>query len=259
MMFDVAADAYGRFMGRFSEPLARQLMALLDVAEGSRALDVGCGPGAVAALLADRLGVGRVSAVDPSQPFVDAVRRRLHGLDARVARAEHLPFEDGTYDVAVAQLVVHFMANPVAGLREMRRVTAPGGLVAASVWDMVEGTGPLELFWRAARDLDPNVTAEADLPGVGPGQLAELFVEAGMEQLSSTTLTVTVGFETFEDWREPFTFGVGPAGAHVARLDDQQRAALRDRCAELAGPGPFDIDASAWCVVARIPAADGAP
>lgn len=251
-MFDVGADAYDRFMGRFSEPLADELLSLVALRPGVRALDVGSGPGAVAARLVERLGVDQVSAVDPSDSFVVAARARLPGLDARVARAERLPFDDETFDVVVAQLVVHFMDDPVAGLAEMRRVATRGGRVAASVWDMVGGTGPLDLFWRAARDLDPLVRGEADRAGVAEGQLQQLFVAAGLVGTTSTPLTVRVPFSTFEDWWDPFLLGVGPAGAHVAGLDDIRRAALRQRCAELVGPAPFEVAATAWCVLARV-------
>ena len=251
-MFEVSADAYGRFMGRFSEPLASELVALLDLGLGRRALDVGCGPGALTARLVERLGVEQVTAVDPSASFVEAVRRRLPGLDVRRAGAERLPFEDASFDLVLAQLVVHFMDDPVAGLREMHRVAAPGGQVAASVWDMTGGTGPLELYARAVRELDPAAQLESDRPGTSRGHLAELFTTAGMTDLRSEALTVVLAFERFEDWWQPFTLGVGPSGAYVAALSPDRRAALRARCEELAGPAPFEVSASAWCVVARV-------
>lgn len=252
VMFDVDPDAYGRFMGRFSEPLARELVRLLDLRTGLRGLDVGCGPGALTTPLVALLGVDHVVAVDPSATFVQAVRDRLPGLDARVGSAENLPFDDGAFDVVLAQLVVHFMEDPVAGLREMRRVAAAGGRVAASVWDMAGGAGPLELFWRSARDLDPTVTAETELPGVAEGQLRGLFTAAGMQETISTALTVRVRFRSFEEWWDPFTLGVGPAGRHVAELDATRRSALRARCADLAGPAPFEVSGTAWCVMASV-------
>jgi SAM-dependent methyltransferase len=252
MMFDVDAEAYGRFMGRFSEPLAGRLLEVVDVRPGLRALDVGSGPGALTAPLVDLLGVDAVVAVDPSSSFVEAVRARLPGLDARVASAEQLPFDEGTFDRVLAQLVVHFMTDPVAGLREMRRVAAPGGRVAASVWDMAGGTSPLELFWRGVRSLEPTAPSEDHLPGVAEGQLQSLFAAAGMDDTVATSLTVEVGFGSFEEWWDPYTLGVGPAGVHVAGLDDAHRSALRQRCAELAGPAPFTISATAWCVAARV-------
>ena len=154
MSFDVAAEAYDAFMGRYSTLLSAQLADLAGIVDGQRAIDVGCGPGALTAELVGRLGADRVAAVDPSAPFVAAARVRHPGVDVREAAAESLPFPDATFDAALAQLVVHFMADPVAGLREMARVTRQGGVVAACVWDHAGGQGPLGLFWSAARELD---------------------------------------------------------------------------------------------------------
>ena len=251
MTFNVSADAYGRFMGRFSEPLAAQFVELAQAKPGQRALDVGCGPGALTTQLVDRLGVGAVSAVDPSAPFVAAIRARLPGVDARSAVAEDLPFPDHSFDLVLAQLVVHFMADPVSGLSEMARVTRPGGVVAACVWDHAGGNGPLATFWQAVHDIDPHARDESKLAGVREGHLAELCEAAHLKDIESMSLTVTVRFATFNEWWEPFTLGVGPAGAHVAQLDEAQRDGLRGRCAQLLTPSPFEIAASAWCVRAR--------
>lgn len=151
----MGADAYDRFMGRYSVPLAPKLADLAAVAAGQRVLDVGCGPGALTAELARRLSPDAVAAVDPSESFVAAARERYPGVDVRRAPAEELPFDDETFDAAVAQLVVHFMSDPVVGLGEMARVTRGGGVVAACVWDHAGGRGPLGLFWEAAREIDP--------------------------------------------------------------------------------------------------------
>src|SRR5919108_261504 len=154
MSFDVAAAAYDRFMGRYSRLLSPQMADLAGVSDGQRVLDVGCGPGALTAELVARLGATSVAAVDPSEPFVAAARERHPGVDVRRASAESMPFGDDTFDGTLAQLVVHFMTDPVAGLAEMARVTRPGGVVAACVWDHGGDLGPLNTFWRAARDLD---------------------------------------------------------------------------------------------------------
>ena len=175
MSFDVAADAYARFMGVYSEPLAARFVELLDLRPGQRALDVGCGPGVLTAQLADRLGAAGVVAIDPSPPFVEAARDRIPGVEVHEGSAEDLPFADGGFDLAVAQLVVHFMSDPVAGLAEMARVTRPGGLVAANVWDHAGERGPLTTFWRAVRDVDPQAIDESGLPGTREGHLARLF------------------------------------------------------------------------------------
>lgn len=249
--FAVSADAYDRFMGRFSEPLAVQFADVADPRPGQRALDVGCGPGALTAQLVERLGTEAVSGVDPSASFVEAIRRRFPEVDVQSGVAERLPFPDAAFDVVLAQLVVHFMSDPVAGLAEMARVSRPGGLVGACVWDHAGGGGPLGLFWRAVHDIDPDARDESGLAGAREGHLEELFTAAGLMRIEPTTLTVTVRFSTFADWWEPFTFGVGPAGAYVAQLDEERRELLRTRCAQLLPPPPFEVAASAWCVVAR--------
>ena len=250
----MAADAYGRFMGRYSEPLAVGFAELAGLSRGQRALDVGCGPGALTAQLVARLGATAVCAVDPSPTFVAAARARFPGVDVRSGTAEYLPFPADAFDVALAQLVVHFMADAVAGLREMGRVTRPGGVVAACVWDHAQGGGPLTTFWRAVRDVDPAARDEADLAGAGEGDLARLCEVAGLTGIEASTVTVTVPFADFADWWEPFTLGVGPAGAYVAALDDAQREAVRRRCAELLPQTGIVIPARAWCVRARPPA-----
>ncbi len=246
MSFDVSADAYMRFMGRYSEPLAARFADLAGVRAGQRVLDVGCGPGALTAALAGRVGANAVSAVEPSGSFAAAVRERLPGVDVRQCAAERLPFPDDSFDCALAQLVVHFMAEPVTGLREMGRVTRPGGVVAACVWDHAGGRGPVSAFWSAARELDPAAPDESDLAGVREGHLAWLFAQAGLDAARVTTLTVRARHPSFEHWWETFTLGVGPAGAYLASLGAEGQAALRERCRRLLPAGPFEISATAW-------------
>lgn len=248
MGFDVRADAYDRFMGRYSGPLAAPFADLAGVRAGQRALDVGCGPGALTAELVARLGPGAVAAVDPSAPFVAAARERHPGVDVREAPAEALPFEDRGFDVALAQLVVHFMADPVAGLREMGRVTKPGGVVAACVWDHAGEQGPLTAFWQAVREVDPGARDESDLAGARQGHLAELFADAGFRDIDETLLEVRVDHASFEEWWEPFTLGVGPAGAYVARLAPRDRDRLREACRSRLPEPPFVLAARAWAV-----------
>lgn len=251
MAFDVAADRYHRFMGRYSEPLADQFVELAGARSGMRAVDVGCGPGILTARLVERLGPENVAALDPSLPFVAAAQERCPGVDVREGRAEHLPYDDDSFDLALANLVVHFMSDPPGGLAEMRRVVRDGGLVGATVWNHTTSAGPLSTFWQAAKDLDPDVADEAALPGTGEGDLGAIAREAGLRDVVEGTLTVRVPYAGFEEWWEPYTLGVGPAGDHVQQLDEAARAALRDHCAELLPDGPFSIDATAWTVVAR--------
>ncbi|MDT4925100.1 MAG: hypothetical protein QOG01_2813 [Pseudonocardiales bacterium] len=251
MSFNVTAEAYARFMGRFSVPLADEFVTLVDPRPRRRALDVGCGPGALTALLVERLGASAVCAIDPSEPFVAAARARFPGVDVQQGAVEDLPYGDATFDVTLAQLVVHFMADPLAGVREMRRVTRPGGLLAASVWDDGGDRSPLSVFWRAAREMDPTSPGESLLAGTAEGQLVDLFTAAGLEDVQQSVLTIRVGFTSFDEWWEPFTLGVGPAGAHVAGLDAPQRAELEQRCAAGLPEAPFELEASAWVATGR--------
>jgi SAM-dependent methyltransferase len=246
MAFAVPADSYDRFMGRYSVPLAPKLADLAGVRSGQRVLDVGCGPGALTAELVGRVGPERVSAVDPSDSFVEAARGRYPGVEVQRATAETLPFPDRAFDAVLAQLVVHFMADPVVGLGEMGRVTRPGGVVAACVWDHADGQGPLSVFWEAAVDLDQEVVDESGLPGASEGDLARLFTAAGLHEVEGTALTIEVEHPSFDEWWTPFTLGVGPAGAHVRGLDEEQTLQLRERCRVALPDAPFVLTGRAW-------------
>jgi ubiquinone/menaquinone biosynthesis C-methylase UbiE len=246
--FEVAAEAYDRFMGRYSLQLSPQLAELAGVRAGKRVLDVGCGPGALTAELVDRLGPEAVSAVDPSEQFVAAARARNPGVDVLQASAEDLPFPDRVFDAALAQLVVHFMSDPVAGLAEMARVTRQDGVVAACVWDFSGGDGPLGPFWAAARELDPEIAGESQLPGTREGHLADLFEAARLREIEETAHSASLEHASFENWWEPFTLGVGPAGTYAAGLDEERQAELREKCRSMLPAPPFTVTARAWAV-----------
>jgi SAM-dependent methyltransferase len=228
--FNVPAAAYDRFMGLHSRRLAPQLIDLARLAPGARALDVGCGPGALTTELVARLGAASVSAVDPSEPFVAAA----------------LPYDDGLFDAVLAQLVVHLMADPAAGLREMVRVTRPEGVVAACVWDFAGERAPLSPFWRAVNELGLDVPDESALAGAREGHLVELFKAAGLRHTRDTALVARVEYTSFDEWWEPFSFGVGPAGALFQKLDATQRARVRLRCQELLPSAPLELVSFAW-------------
>jgi SAM-dependent methyltransferase len=244
--FTVSADAYDRYMGRYSVLLSPQLADRAGVCRGQRVLDVGCGPGALTAELVARVGPGAVSAVDPSEPFVAAARERHPEVSVTRASAEQLPFADQTFDAVLAQLVVHFMSDPRAGVAEMRRVTRRDGVVAACVWDHAGGQGPLTAFWEVATELDPEIADESRLVGSREGDLAQLWQAAGLRDVEETALSVSLEHPSFEEWWEPFTFGVGPAGAYVAGLDAGRQAQLREHCREALPDAPFVLTARAW-------------
>ena len=138
------------------------------------------------------------------------------------------------------------MADPVAGLREMARVTRPHGIVAACVWDHGTRRASLSPFWRVVRELDPTADDESQLAGARRGHLGQLFRAAGLGHVEETELTVERAFDGFDDWWEPFTQGVGPAGGYVAGLDEGGRTRLVDSLRATLPAGPFVLTAVAW-------------
>jgi SAM-dependent methyltransferase len=220
--FEVAAEAYDRFMGRFSRLIAPRMADVAGIRPGQAALDVGCGTGMLTRVLVERLGADHVTGIDPSESFVAAARERFPGV------------------------------------REMARVTRPGGVVAACVWDHAGGSGPVSLFWRAALDVLSDVTDEGVLPGTRAGHLVEIFETAGLDAVEGLTLRADLEMATFDAYWEPFNRGVGPAGVFLGKLDAEPRARVEARARELAGPEPFVIPATAWVArgVAQTPEAD---
>jgi SAM-dependent methyltransferase len=257
--FLASSDAYDRHVGRYGPQLAAALIEFAGIEPGMRALDVGCGPGALAATLAERLGCARVSAADPSEPFVQACRARLPAVDVVLAGAEALPFADGSFDAALSQLVVNFMRDPVAGVREMARVTRPGGVVASTVWDYAGEMTLLRAFWDAAREIAPERGADSDegivMRYCRRGELADLWRAAGLRHVRFGELVVRASYENFEDLWAPFPQGIAPSGAFCKSLSDQERAALHDAYRRRLGvdEGPFELTARAWAVAGTAP------
>jgi SAM-dependent methyltransferase len=255
--FRVAAEAYDRHVGRYGTELAAQLGAVAAVGPGQRVLDVGCGPGALTAVLAGLVGPTRVAAVDPSEPFAEACRARVPGADVRLGAAEDLPFADGSFDSVLSQLVVNFMTDPETGVAEMRRVARPGGVVASAVWDYAGGMTVLHTFWDAAIAIDPARAAPlhegSRMRYCGDGELAGLWEASGLSDVHAGGLTVSADYSSFEDLWQPFAAGVGPSGAYFAALDDTARnRLLAEWHGRLGSPsGPFRLAARAWYAVGR--------
>ncbi len=246
--FQVSGDAYDAFMGRYSRQLAVVFANAVGVAPGQTALDVGCGPGALTGVLVQRLGVGSVSACDPSPPFVADCAARYPGVDIRAGRAEAIPFDDATFDVALAQLVFHFVTDPEQAAAELRRVLRPGGIAAACVWDFAGGMKMLRAFWDAALAVDPSAPDEARTMRFGhKGEIAELLAAAGFHDIVEGTLDVTSTYEAFDELWSGFLAGIGPAGSFCLSLSEDQRSALRaELFARLGSPaGPFSLPATA--------------
>ncbi|HZQ64758.1 MAG TPA: class I SAM-dependent methyltransferase [Gaiellaceae bacterium] len=252
--FFQAADAYERFMGRYSRALAPELARAAGVAAGERVLDVGCGTGALTTVLAGIVGADRVSAVDPSEPFVEECRRTVPGADVRVGPAETLPFAEDTFDCALAQLVFHFVTDQAAAVSEMARVTRPGGRVAACVWDFTGGMTMMRSFWDAAREADPDAPDEVERFGGKPGELAGLWREAGLHGVVDSQVAASARYESFEELWGSFLGGVGPAGAYAESLEGERRSAVRDALWRRVGSpaGAFTLEARAWFALGTV-------
>jgi ubiquinone/menaquinone biosynthesis C-methylase UbiE len=251
--FAAPAESYDRFMGRWSRRLAPLLTDFARVRAPMRVLDVGCGPGALTEHLAELVGAEQVAAADPSEQFVEACAARTPGADVRQAGGEELPWPDADFDAVLAQLVINFMDDTAGGVREMRRVARPRGVVAACVWDH-DRMEMLRTFWEAAVTLDPSAPAEGARMRVGaPDELTALWSDAGLEEVETGALALAVDYESFEDFWEPFTAGVGPAGAYCAALSSEAQEALRDECRRRLGEpaGGFRLQARAWAVRGR--------
>jgi ubiquinone/menaquinone biosynthesis C-methylase UbiE len=258
-MFRGPAEVYDRFVGRYSPQLAVAMCETAGVQPGQRALDVGCGSGALVSALAEVLGAENVAGVDPSQPFVEASRARVPGARIVVGSAESLPFEDGEFDAALSQLVVNFLADPGQGLREMSRVTRGGGGVGGCVWDYSGGMTMLRTFWEAAAALNP-ARAEPQMESftmriATPAELEALWQGAGLADVDVAPIDVEATYDDFDDLWAPFPTGVGPAGAYAASLDAEAQSALRDEFARRLGDpdGPFTLTARAWCALGSVP------
>jgi SAM-dependent methyltransferase len=251
MTFAVSGDAYDRYMGRYSRLLAPLFADFAGVRRGQRVLDVGCGPGALTTELTLRLDADRVAAVDPSATFAHACADRVPGADVRAAPAERLPWPDSSFDAVLSQLVVSFLQDADAGVREMRRVAATSGILAACTWDYGGEMQMLRTFWDAALALDPAAPDEVRTLGyTDPDSLQELWRVAGLRDVEISPLVVHADYADFEDYWQPFLTGTGPGGTYTVSLDAADQAALRDECCRRLGApnGAFTLAARAWAV-----------
>ena len=257
--FEKPAEAYDRFVGRYGRSLAHALIERVRLPPASRVLDVGCGPGQLTAVLAEAVGEANVSAVDPSESFAAACRARIPGSDVRVASAEELPFGENSFDATLSQLVLNFIPDPAAGLREMMRVTRPGGTVAACVWDYAGEMTMLRAFWDAAIEVDAGRAEALDegrrMRNCDPDSLGGLWAEAGLEHVTTDAIIASAAYGSFDELWEPFTAGVGPAGAYCASVSEQQRDAIKTSFhARLGSPeAGFELSARAWMASGTVP------
>ncbi len=255
--FKVPGSAYDDFMGRYSVPLAQLVADEAGIVAGGptrTVLDVGCGPGALTGVLVERVGASSVAACDPSEPFVAACSARFPDVDVRPGTAEALPFDDASADVVTSQLVLHFVDDLPGAASEALRVLRPGGLVAACVWDAVEGVEMLDRFWRAVLVRDPAAPPQARALRLGrPGEIADLLASAGFGDLVETTLAVSSTYTDVDELWAGFLAGIGPAGAYCVAMAEEDREATRAALAAGLPAGPFELGAVARCVTGRAP------
>ncbi|WP_062645779.1 class I SAM-dependent methyltransferase [Streptomyces maremycinicus] len=253
-------DAYARYMGRWSRPVAEGFVAWLGCGDGLRWLDVGCGTGALTAVVAARCRPSTVVALDRSAAFLASARATVAAPVSWVtADALALPVRDQACDAVVSGLALNFLSTPGAAVAEATRAVRPGGQVAAYVWDYAEGMTLLRRFWDAAVSVDPSAAALDEghrFPHCRPAELRTLWTGAGLDDVEVVPIEVPTVFADFTDMWEPFLGGQGPAPDYVAAL----APAARDRlCAALRGAvaarpdGPIALTARAWAVRGRRP------
>ncbi|HET9204761.1 MAG TPA: methyltransferase domain-containing protein [Burkholderiaceae bacterium] len=251
-------DPYERYIGRWSRRLAPHFLSWLDAPPHRRWLDVGCGTGALTSAILERANPATVSGVEPSDGFLTTAAHRL-GARAQLhpGTAAQMPLPDAHAEVTVSGLVLNFTPDPAAALAEMQRVTAPGGTVAAYVWDYAEGMQLIRCFWDAARALDERagtLDEAVRFPLCHRDALAARFSEAGLQRVQTAALEIDTRFEDFDDYWLPFLGGQGPAPAYAMSLDDAGRSRLRDRLRAtlpVQAGGAIVLRARAWAVQAQ--------
>jgi SAM-dependent methyltransferase len=253
------SDAYERYIGRWSRPVADQFVVWLEAPPGQRWLDVGCGTGALSQAILKRSAPASLTGVDPVEPFIARASAALTDPRAsfRLGSAADTGLPDGAADVVVAGLVLNFVPDVEAALGEWRRVLAPGGVVGAYVWDYGRGMGFIRQFWDAAVAVDPAAAAldQGGQSGVAAaGQLEAAVRAAGFVAVEARSIAIPTVFADFDDLWLPFLGGTGGAPGYVATLDGAHRNAIREqlrRSVSAAPDGSIHLEARAWAVRAR--------
>ncbi len=256
------AEAYDRFMGRWSRLVAPRLVAFTGLPERGRVLDVGSGTGSLAYAIAERKPHLRIVGIDPSKEYIAYAGRRNHFPDRaafEVGDAQTLHFADSSFEAALSLLVFNFIPDPKRALLEIRRVTKPGGKLSAAVWDYGDGMRMLRTFWDAAAGMDPAAEKldEKHMPLCRAGELSALWREGGLESVREESIDVQMKFESFADYWDPFLLGQGPAGAYVRRLPPDKLQVLRNdvkrRLSLTTENTPFVLPARVWSVRGIVP------
>jgi SAM-dependent methyltransferase len=251
-----SGDGYELQMGRHSRSLAPLLIAFAAARPAGKVLDVGCGTGNLAVELAKIPDLTSIEAFDFSPAYIAYAKAR--GADSRInfqtADACAIPFADGTFDLTLSMLVLAFIPEPHRAVREMARVTKPGGTVAACMWDLRGGLVFGRMFWDTAAALDPKAVearrVSMSRPITRRGGIAGEFNAAGLREVHESVLTIAMNFADFENFWAPFEGRDSGFAVYVSSLDaaqkDKFKSALRLAYLDGAPDGPRTYFASAW-------------
>jgi len=230
------AGNYEKLMGRWSRRLAPRFIEHAGIADGEEVLEIGCGTGSLTFTLTRKAALTRLTAIDHSEIYLAAAQARNNDPHLRLEQGDGcaLRFPDAGFDRTLSMLVLpSVLPEPGLMVAEMRRVTRPGGVVAAAFWDSPGGNPSQRMLWDTAAALDETAAEARDRtmgrPIYAPGALVRMWTEAGLVEIDQRSLMIRMDFADFADYWAPYVSGEGALGAYVAGLDDARRDHLERR------------------------------
>jgi SAM-dependent methyltransferase len=252
----LSGNQYEKFMGRWSELVALNFLEWLAVSPGSSWLDVGCGTGSLTKLILEKYKPKKIISIDSSPEFIKHTQQSIINpvVHFQVGQAEELELEPDSVDAVVSGIMLNFVQSPEAAVKEMIRVTKPGGIVGIFLWDYAEGMEMLRYFWNAAVELSPNAKEYDEgnrFPICKEGQLEFLVKDCGLKKVEAAPIEVTTVFRNFDDYWIPFLGNVGPAPAYNMSMNEEDRQRLKNKLKEklpIAEDGSISLPAKVWAV-----------